>query len=165
MISRIIRFLCVLVAGLGGYLAPMPDKATIVNVLTALVAASGVVVTVFGIWAAIIFPRLLIGLRSGSAPNNLSEQSRYDSLVGALYCSALDLGANALVLILAGIYWRKEQCFSVLVVTFVWLSFFSIAQALASALINGELAANDGINGGRVVGLIQRLRTRGRVQE
>jgi len=157
------QLLLIAMAIVASIFASGTDKPTTIGVLAALVAMSGVVVTVFGIWAAIIFPRLLGNLGSGQKPESVPEQARFDALVSALYSCAFVLCACVFVLILTAFYEQALWLFNPAVACFSWLCFFSVWKSLWRALVHGELAANHGINQSRAAGLLPRLRSRGKV--
>lgn len=153
---------CVLMAILGGYFARQTPLSVLVAVSTAMVALAGVVVTVFGIWVAIIFPKLVDGLESGSAPNSLPQKERYRSLISSLYRSCFILCVSTFVFLVSSLYGNETEFFRASVANFVWLAFFSIVSSLSAAVISGESAVASGINDSLRVGLIRRLRRAGK---
>jgi hypothetical protein len=154
----------VLLAISGAILCESKDLPAAINVLTALVTIAGVVVTVFGIWIALIFPRLLSGYESGVGPSGLPEVARYNALVAALYRSCFALCASGFVFIIVGLYGVPDVLFLRSIAWFTWLVFFSICESMWSAVVSGEVALTVGINKSKKTGLIRRLRRLGQFE-
>lgn len=164
--SRWVFFLhgfLVLLAALGGGLASTVPVSSLVSIATALVALASVVVTVFGIWIAVIFPKMLQDLESGRDPKEVPERRRYMSLVAALYKSCFVLCSGFFVFLLLSFYGDQNRLLVGFVAFFSWLAFFSVVQSLWVAVINGEFAVGDGINQKIRKGLLKRVRAGGRV--
>jgi hypothetical protein len=162
MKSTIFQLVLVIFALLGGYLASGVESAAVINVVTSLVAVSGVVVTVFGIWIAIIFPRLYEELSSGVHPKASSDNKRYNNLVFSLYRSCFILCTSVFVFLIVSFYPGSGEFYSSAVVVFSWLAFFSIFLALWSSVIIGETSVARGLDSGERKGFIRRFRSQGR---
>lgn len=162
--APILQLVFIAFSVIGGMLAPEVSVKVLMSISTSMVGLAGVVVTVFGIWVAIIFPRMLSGIESGSADDASKDKDRYHNLIKSLYRSCLVLCANLFVFITSSIYGSdiKSQFFSSAVVTFLWLSFFSIISSLWGAVFHGELTAVSAINVSEGKGLLKRLRRRGK---
>jgi hypothetical protein len=152
----------VITSGLLSLLAIPQSSGILIAVSTGLAAFSGVVVTVFGIWVAVIFPRLLTGLESGAKAADLPDRSRYDALIKSLYRSCFVLCASFFVLLLTAFADVRSSFLYIAFAFFAWLCFFSIATSLWSSVANGEVAAVVGINDGILKGVVKRVRGKGR---
>lgn len=160
-----LHIVLIAVSAAGGWLAGGSAIAAAVSVATALVALAGVVVTVFGIWIAIIFPKIMQDLGSGRVPKDVPETARYQALVSALYKSCFVLCSGFFVFIVISFYGKQDRNLMVAVAFFSWLSFFSITLSLWAAVTNGELAAGNGITQKLYGGLVKRVRGMGRRQK
>lgn len=145
----------------GGWFARQVPVSTLVSVCAAMVALAGVVVTIFGIWVAIIFPRLIAGLESGDKNAAQPQLSRYDTLIAILYRSCFVLVSSIFVLIVCSFYGKNTIMLSFFVAMFIWLAFFSITTSLFVAVGNGELAVSSRIDESSVSGMLRRLRRQG----
>lgn len=156
-----LQLLLVGIAVFGGSCVDNIDGEDLLQPLIALAAVAGVVVTVFGIWVAIIFPRLLATLESGVAPQDAEDASKYRALIGALYSSGFTLCAIMVVTLLLTLY-ELDEYGLMIASTFCWLALFSVSYSFWSSVISGDGAAVEVINRKAGVGLIGRLRHQGR---
>jgi hypothetical protein len=134
----------------------------LLEVQKALASFAGLVVTIFGIWIAVIFPGMTASLSSGAPAGELPQVGRYRSLVHALYRSCFALCACFVVFLLLSFYGGQGEVLARSVVCFSWLTFCSIALALWTAVFGGEMAVVDGVNGAMRGGLVRRVRSLGR---
>ncbi|MEZ5484581.1 MAG: hypothetical protein R3F01_05415 [Lysobacteraceae bacterium] len=162
MVNKLLQLTAVVVAALLSIAGQEVSLSSGIAAITTLVGLAGVVVTVFGIWVAIIFPRVLSGLESGSSMASLPEKSRFDSLISSLYKSCFVMSAAGFVLILVVFYGSDDIYLAMTIVFFCWLSFFSLVSSLWVAVINGEVAAGHGVNVSNRKGTIERTRSLGR---
>ncbi|MFA6985225.1 MAG: hypothetical protein WC213_03355 [Arenimonas sp.] len=146
-------------AGLAGSRVAL---STILAVQTALVAFAGLVVTIFGIWIAVIFPAIAQVLTSGVPKGKVPELARYDVLVRALYRSCFSLCSCFFVFLVLSFYSTDGDWLVVFSVFFSWLAFWSIVLALWSAVWTGESAVVNSVNESMRSGLMKRLRSLGR---
>lgn len=162
--KRLIRLVLIGLSVGGGVLAPTVSKSLLIQVATSMVGLAGVVVTVFGIWVAVIFPKMLANVELSEANAGTNDKRRYDVLISSLYRSCFTLCANLFVFIVVSFYVAdlSSRFFTFSVVGFLWLSFFSIVESLWSAVTNGELSAVDSLNKSAGIGLLKRLRGRGK---
>lgn len=148
-------------------LSMITDPASVdslIAVSTGLAAFAGVVVTVFGIWLAVIFPRLMSGLESGVKSEDNPDRDRFNELVKSLYRSCFVLCASFFVLLLISLSGARAGLISLPFSFFAWLCFFSVSSALWSSVANGEVSAVAGINVGILKGVKSRIRGRGRTE-
>lgn len=129
-------------------------------VLNAEAAFAGLVVTVFGIWIAIVFPRMLGGLASGATVEQVPERAKYRSMVRALYRSCFSLCSIVFVTIVLSLYEMGNSWLSRFVSVFCCLCFFSVVASLWGALAEGERAVVVQINSSLVDGVKKRIRRR-----
>jgi hypothetical protein len=153
------------VSVMAGCVVPAISVDRMAAVSTALAAFAGVVVTVFGIWVAIIFPKMLAGLESGVKSEGVPERARYRALIESLYRSCFVLCAASLVFLLVSFFGNDSRLFVASFSTFCWLSFSSISSALWVAVMSGEGAVVKGINDGIAAGVRRRVRGMGKVQK
>jgi len=167
-LSKVSKYLWIAVAVgwsvVGGWFARQTPVPTLVSVCAAMVALAGVVVTVFGIWVAIIFPGLVAGLESGNKDAARLQMKRYDTLISILYRSCFVLVSSIFVLIVCSFYGKSTITLSFFVAMFVWLAFFSITTSLFVAVGNGELAVSSRIDEGSILGMVRRLRRQGKIK-
>ena len=117
--------------------AVMVDPVALVglpDVLAVLVAVSGVIVTVFGIWIAVILPRLLDRLDSGEKPSEISDKKRYKALMSSLYRSCFSLCTSTLMLVLVVFHGNGSDLQIRFITVFIWLTVFSLIGSLWVAL-------------------------------
>ncbi len=131
------------------------ERVTIVN---AILGASGVVVTVFGIWIAIIFPRFVASLGEGVDLESNPDASRYQTLMKSIYRSAFVLACSLLVLMLISIFWVSSPIGKAFFFAYAALSCVSLGECLFASIVDGELTASDAINNGVFVGVVRRRR-------
>lgn len=65
--------------------------------LGSIVDASGVIVTIFGIWVAIIYPNFVAALSSGKPINKTPDSERHHRLIKSLYRSSFVLCSAVLL--------------------------------------------------------------------
>lgn len=130
---------------------PTIESSKVSGLVSALIAVAGVVVTVFGIWIAVIYPGFVSGLREGAAISS-HEGERYRALLSSLYRSGLVLCLSTLCLFLLTFYDTHESFFPLAISSFCAFSVVSIIESLWGAIRSGDSSANDAINRGRVSG-------------
>lgn len=127
------------------------------NLLSALAAFAGVVVTIFGIWVAVIFPTMLQGIEKGHGVSGRASLQKYNLLISSLYASCFTLSATFFVFLLNAFSSVGTSFYRTSIASFVWLAFVSIVIALWKAVASGEWAAGEGINESGWKGLKVRL--------
>jgi hypothetical protein len=132
-----------------------PDVAN--NLLSALAAFAGVVVTVFGIWVAVIFPAMLQGIQDGRDGSGRASLQKYNLLIKSLYASCFTLSATFFVFLVNAYLFSDTGLYRASIASFVWLSFVSIVISLWRAVVSGEWVAGEGINESNWKGLKARL--------
>lgn len=152
----------ILLSAAAAWFSASATAESLVEIQKALIGFAGLVVTIFGIWIAVIFPVLSGLLANGKARREVTQLARYDVLVRALYRSCFSLTASFfvfLVLSLCPVYssWvaRSSAFFSC-------LTFVATAWALWSAVWSGEMGVVGGINNSLRAGMIHRFRVMGR---
>lgn len=148
----------VLVSVALGVAVPAVAQDKVLSMLAAIAAFAGVVVTVFGIWIAMVFPQLLAGLSSGSSVRDLPERGTYRALVVSLYRSCFVLCAVLFVTIAVTLYGESQDYLVKALAVFGWLSFFSVTAALWGVVAGGERTVVGQINAGILEGVRRRLR-------
>lgn len=159
---RISEVLIVFVAASISAFSGGVSSQVLLEVQKALIGFAGLVVTIFGIWIAVIFPVLSGLLADGKAKQEVSELTRYDTLVRALYRACFALTACFLVFLVLSFSSYFDVWVARSSVFFSWLAFSSTAWALWSAVWNGESAVVGGVNVSVRKGLIRRVRSLGR---
>jgi len=101
--------------------------SVLLEVQKALIGFAGLVVTIFGIWIAVIFPVLSSLLISGKVKQEVSQLARYDVLVCALYKSCFSLTAAFFVFLVLSFLSDESMWVSVTSVFFSWLVFSATA--------------------------------------
>lgn len=131
--------------------------------LGSIVDASGVIVTIFGIWVAIIYPNFVTALSSGKPLKKTPDSERYARLIKSLYRSSFVLcSAIFLFSIFSSFSIGKETPMSRgAFFAYSALVFVSISESLFTAIYNGEKSLSIEINKGIFTGFMRRRR-RGR---
>lgn len=135
----------------------------LLEVQKALIGFAGVVVTIFGIWIAIIFPVLSGLLSKGQARADVPQLAKYDVLVESLYRACFSLTASFFVFLMLSFYSNDSTWLARAAAFFSWLAFVATASALWSAILGGEGAVVEGINDSLRRGVVRRVRSLGRV--
>lgn len=162
--SKAIELVAAVICLVAGGLASQISVDRMSAIATALAAFAGVVVTVFGIWVAIIFPRLLAGLEAGAKSQEMPERVRYRALIESLYRSCFVLCASSLVFLLISFFGNDTKFFAKAFSAFCWLSFLSISSSLWKAVVSGDGAVAAGMSDGILTGTRRRIRGRGQKQ-
>lgn len=160
--SRGIEILLIAIVALGSWFCHSVRSLVVLDVLKALIGFAGLVVTIFGIWIAVIFPVLSGLLADGKARQEVSQLARYDVLVRALYRACFALTVSFFVFLILSFHSGWSLWLARVTVFFSWLVFFATAWALWSAIWNGESAVSTGVNGSVRIGLVRRMRGMGR---
>jgi hypothetical protein len=158
------RILIIVLISFGVCLAAVSDtELKRSEFLGSIVDASGVVVTIFGIWVAIIYPNFVAALNGGVPLNSTSESERYKKLIKSLYRSSFVLCSTIFLLSVFSVFpMTKETPFSRgSFFAYAALVFVSISESLFYAIYNGEKALSIEINKGIFSGVMKRRR-RGR---
>lgn len=150
-----IAFLCSISLAAGLRESAPPNY---VDLVVALIGASGVVVTVFGIWVAIIFPRFVASLGNGVPAENQNDAHRYKVLIESLYRSAATLSSCIFILIITSFFHANSNEYKIAFCFFALSCSLSLCESLFLSISSGELAASDAINNGIMVGVIRRRR-------
>lgn len=158
----IIEVLMGVLSAMAAFFSSGVPLSVLLEVQKALIGFAGLVVTIFGIWIAVIFPVLSSLLVDGKAKQEVSQLARYDVLVRALYKSCFSLTATFFVFLVLSFFPSELKWVSINAIFFSWLVFFSTVLALWSAIWNGEGAVLGGINESIRSGMIRRLRAMGR---
>ena len=133
-------------------------EVSYIDLLVAVIGTAGVVVTVFGIWVAVIFPRFVASLGGGVPASKTDDAKRYQVLLKSLYRAALVLVSSLFVLIIVAFLGEDSAALKGSLCAFVMLSFISLSESLFVSIVNGELAASDAINEGIILGVVRRRR-------
>lgn len=139
------------------------EGSILLEIQKALIGFAGLVVTIFGIWIAVIFPVLSGLLVNGKAKQEVSQLARYDVLVQALYRACFCLTASFFVFLVLSFCSDYSDFLIRAASFFSWLVFVATAWALWSAVWNGEGAVVGGIDDSLRRGLVRRIRSLGRV--
>lgn len=148
--------------GLTAWFAPNAQADALIAIQKALIGFAGLVVTIFGIWIAVIFPVLSSLLSSGKTKHDVAQVARYDVLIRALYRACFTLTAAFFVFLILSFCHDYSLWVAKAGAFFSWLAFIATAWALWSAVCNGEGAVAGGINDSLRVGVARRFRTMGR---
>lgn len=139
------------------------EAHVLLEIQKALIGFAGLVVTIFGIWIAVIFPVLSGLLADGTARQEVSQLTRYDVLVRALYRACFSLTASFLVFLVLSFQSGGSAFLFRSAAFFSWLAFASTAWALWAAIWNGEGAVVSGVDESLRKGVVKRFRSLGRV--
>jgi hypothetical protein len=154
--------LLVVVAAIISLCAEPVKGQSLLEVQKALIGFAGLVVTIFGIWIAVIFPVLSGLLVDGKAKQEVSQLVRYDVLVQALYRACFCLTASFFVFLILSFCSTYSDSLVRAASFFSWLVFVATAWALWSAVWNGEGAVVGGIDDSLKKGVVKRFRSLGR---
>lgn len=135
-----------------------PINLNFIELVVSLIGAAGVVVTVFGIWLAVIFPRFVASLGSGIEIGKTEDATRYSVLLKSLYRSATVLCSALFILLILTFFYHASVATSASIFAFCALCCISLFESLFASIANGELAASDAINQGIVMGVVRRRR-------
>lgn len=160
--TRLVEIALIALVAVVGWFSGGVSAQNLLEVQKALIGFAGLVVTIFGIWIAVIFPVLSGLLADGKAKQEVSELARYDTLVRALYRACFSLTACFLVFLILSFCAEISPCVARLSVFFSWLTFSATAWALWSAVWNGEGAVVGGVDASVKKGLVRRVRGLGR---
>lgn len=160
---HLVRLLFVFISAAASFMSSGFEYGVLLEVLKALIGFSGVVVTIFGIWIAIIFPSFTSELAGGTSLADSSRADRYNSLISSLYRSCFSLTASFFVFLVASLHGQGSDFYSKSLVLFSFLVFFSIACALWSSVLNGEVEVVGQINDGILDGFKKRFSSRGKI--
>ena len=165
--NRILRYCLELalitLCGVAAWLLPSGSAEVILEIQKALIGFAGLVVTIFGIWIAVIFPVLSGLLSDGKVKREVIQLARYDALVRSLYRSCFTLTACFFVFLILSFVSVFSPQVAKLSAMFSWLAFVSTAWALWSAIWSGEGAVVDGVNESLRKGVVRRFRAMGKV--
>lgn len=150
-----VLMLAAVLSWLGFVVGAQPNYS---DILVAIIGTAGVVITVFGIWIAIIFPRFVSSLGEGVEASKMDDSRRYKVLLVSLYRSALTLSAALVALLLVSFFPFQTKALAALMLFFSALCCISLFESLFSSVANGESAATDAINQGVVLGVVRRRR-------
>lgn len=156
-----LAYRCVAIALVGGATAAAWHVTRQINygdLLVTIVGVGGVVVTVFGIWLAVIFPRFVASLGNGVPLAETADAQRYNVLMRSLYRSAFVLISALGLLVVSTFFPADTPEFRSALCAYSMLSLLALAESLFSSIANGELAATEAINHGVVVGVVRRRR-------
>ncbi|AVP99300.1 hypothetical protein C7S18_19945 [Ahniella affigens] len=140
-----------------GLLTPVAASSRMTGILVALISLSGVTVTVFGIWVAIIFPKLVSEVESGGKTSGDAERQKYDALIDSLYSACLTMCAGMIVLMVHAFFRNESQWLLRALGIFCWLSLFSMIRSLWISVMSGEVLLANEVNRGLLAGLTRRL--------
>lgn len=160
---RALDLALVVIAGTAAWYAAGATSAVLIQVQIALIGFAGIVVTIFGIWIAVIFPVLSGLLVDGKARQEVSQLARYDVLVRALYRACFSLTASIFVFLTLSFSVTYNEWVARAGVYFSWLVFIATSSALWSAVWNGEGGVVSGINQSMKLGMLKRIRSLGRI--
>lgn len=152
----------ILLSAVAAWFSASTSVASLVEIQKALIGFAGLVVTIFGIWIAVIFPVLSGLLADGKARREVTQLARYDVLVKALYRSCFSLTVSFFVFLLLSLSPVYSPWVARSGAFFSCLTFIATAWALWSAVWNGEVSVVDGINDSLRTGMIHRFRAMGR---
>lgn len=153
----------IVMAATASLFADAVNNTMLLEIQKALIGFAGLVVTIFGIWIAVIFPVLSGLLVDGKARREVSQLARYDTLVQALYRACFSLTASFFIFMVLSFCSEYSILLTRCVSFFSWLVFMATAWALWSAIWNGEGAVVGGINDSLKKGVVRRIRSLGKV--
>jgi len=157
-----LEFILIGVCVAAAWLSAGTTVSALLEIQKALIGFAGLVVTIFGIWIAVIFPVLAGLLEDGKTRKEVTQLARYDVLVRALYRSCFSLTASFFVFLVLSFCSISSPWVARAAALFSWLAFVATAWALWSAVWNGEGAVVGGINDSIRAGLVRRFRGLGR---
>lgn len=134
------------------------DMEKISTLLGVIISIEGVVVTIFGIWIAIIFPRLFGVIELGAKAGGVRDNVRYRALIESLYRSCFVLCAACIVFFLVSFFNRYATFFFASIFCFCSYSLLSLFESLWTSVWMGEGASVDRLNDARVSGALHRRR-------
>ncbi|MFC5441660.1 hypothetical protein [Rhodanobacter ginsenosidimutans] len=134
------------------------DLGKISTFLGVIISVEGVVVTIFGIWIAIIFPRLFGVIQDGEDFRHVRDNDRYNALVESLYRSCFVLCAACFVFFLVSFFDQYASFFFPSVFCFCAYSLFSLYESLWTSVWMGEAASVERLNDARTSGALRRRR-------
>lgn len=161
-LSFAVDFFLVAAVAAAALLTSPPEMTIVMEVLKVLIGLAGVVVTIFGIWVAVIFPAAVGKISSGVSRDKVPQLVKYDSLVVSLYRACFSLSACFFVFLLLSFFGSSGSWVRRFSVFFCWLGFISVVAALWSSLWSGESAVVLKINDAIKSGFLKRSRSRGR---
>ena len=129
-----------------------------IEILSSLIGVAGVVITVFGIWVAVIFPRFVQTLSAGEGLGENPDHLRYQAIMGSLYRASFDLCACLVTLILLLTATSMTPTLRAAFVFFAAMCAISLGEALASSIVSGDRSSSDSINAGIRKGMMGRRR-------
>ncbi|QNN78038.1 hypothetical protein IAE60_00910 [Pseudoxanthomonas mexicana] len=130
----------------------------VIEVLGGLIGAAGVVVTVFGIWIAIIYPRYVTSLESGAKPSNIEDAGRYKVLMTSLFRSAFTLVLSLFLLIVIGVFGVASPLLPAPFFFFSMMALVSIGESLMASIASGDSSAAKSLDEGAMKGARTRRR-------
>lgn len=164
LIKRLNYFLIFIFAG-ASWFSDAVSAQVLLEVQKALIGFAGLVVTIFGIWIAVIFPVISGLLVDGKAKKEVSQLARYDTLVRALYRACFSLTACFFVFLVLSFSSNFTPWVARASSFFSWLTFLATTSALWSAVWNGEDAVVSGVDASVRTGLVRRIRSLGRTSK
>lgn len=157
-IPTFLRILSVcLSAGLALLVADSSTPDRIAVAISALLAFSGVVVAVFGVWVAVLFPGIVAGLASGVVKESVPGYQSFGYLIKALYRSAFVLSALVFVTLTVSLSTVQTHEFSLAQSFFFFLCFAALVDCFAQTIGWGERSVVEGLNAGHVEGSANRI--------
>lgn len=150
------RSLLLICAALIGLLAANSPEPQAYDHLQALASGAGVVVTVFGIWIAIIYPLLGQQVEGGADRRTLPENFRYRRLLESLARASIVLIGSLLLVVVLPYSSGSTWLLRFLVAIFGVLCVISLAESLLFALVAGEAGATDGLSSRARSGFLKR---------
>lgn len=138
------RCVALTLAVLVGLIAAASERASVDGgYLQSLASGAGVVVTVFGIWIAIIFPRLSQSIEVGADRRNLPENLRYRRLLASLARASVVLIGSLFLVVVLPFSNDSSSLLRFLVAVFGVLCVISLGESLLLAIVDGEGAVSD----------------------
>lgn len=154
------RAITLLAIVLTGIFVPLAiDGSRVAGLIGTLIAVEGVVVTIFGIWIAIIFPAYVAGQGKNDG-SEAREGARYRALLKSLYRSCFILCAGCICLLAVTFFVSYADFFSGAIFCFCALSLFSLFESLWTAVWVGDVSAASKLNVARKQGVLHRRRQR-----
>lgn len=135
--------------------ASTPDRFAVA--ISALLAFSGVVVAVFGVWIAVLFPGIVTSLASGTEKEKIPGYKSFGYLILALYRSAFVLCSLVFVTLMVSLSTVSTSAFVLSQAVFFYLCFFALVDCLAQTIGWGEKSVVDGLNTGHLEGATRRI--------
>lgn len=157
-----LEVILIVLCGMAAWFLPSGSEQTVLEIQKALIGFAGLVVTIFGIWIAVIFPVLSGLLADGKVKREVTQLVRYDALVRSLYRSCFTLTACFFVFLVLSFISDFSPWVARFSALFSWLAFVSTAWALWSAIWSGEGAVVGGINESVRKGVVRRFRAMGK---